>query len=274
MSIDDAIQSGNLAEAVTLATDEVKRNPTLVEARIVLAELMCFAGNLDRADSLVEAATKIRGNIAPGLMLYRQLLRGEVARQQWYNEGRAPEVKSEPSEELATSMQVVVDYRAKDYSAAAKSVAKLNESRPLKGTLQLKSGDEVPFEGFRDMSDLSAMVAEFISMMGKFYWVPWSTIKTIKFEPVGQLRDVLWRPLSCVTFAGVEDRFFMPCLYPGSAAAAQEVLRLGQSTDWVSHGDDLVTGLGLRMFLAGDATPTILEINQIQFEPQEAASAG
>src|SRR5262245_4196726 len=123
MSVTKSIQAGNLTEAVATATADVKQYPTRPELRLTLAELMCFTGNLDRADTLVEAATKLQKGPAAGLVLFRQLLRGETARQQWYQEGRAPETRAVPTPEFSSAIQTIVEYRAGDRVAAAKLLA-------------------------------------------------------------------------------------------------------------------------------------------------------
>lgn len=266
MSVSEFIQKGNLAEAVAAATADVKRQPLKPEPRVVLAELMCFSGNLDRADELVEGASKQNRAPVPGLILLRQLLRGEVARQQWYEEGRPPQTKSEPSPELATALQAVVEFRAGDQAAAADKVGSLAQSHDRQGTLQLTSGEELRFESLRDLNDLTASVAELVSSAGKFFWVPWTEVRRAKFEPVQTLRDVLWRPVEITFTDESTERYFMPCLYSGSARSKVDTFRLGQATDWADLGAGLISGIGLRMFLAGESTPTMFEVADIQFD--------
>ena len=48
-------KSGQLAEAIAAAGDEVKRHPADAARRGFLAELLCFAGDFDRADKQLDA---------------------------------------------------------------------------------------------------------------------------------------------------------------------------------------------------------------------------
>jgi type VI secretion system protein ImpE len=266
MSLKNLIQSGNLASAITAATDDVKRQPTKIEARVVLAELMCFSGNFDRGDTLIEGAMKIRGGQpVPGLILLRQLLRGEVARQQWYEEGRPPQVRTEPTDDLKAAMLTVVEYREKHLASAAEQLRGMEKSYQQSGTLKGLNGEAQSFTQFRDLNDLCPSVAELISPNGQFLWVPWSDFLRIKFDQAKTLRDILWRPAECEFRDGSQGNYYMPCLYSGSAQSTQETIRLGQGTDWIEQGEGIVTGVGLRMFLTDEATPTILEIEEIRF---------
>ena len=196
----------------------------------------------------------------------RQLLRGEVARNQWYEEGRPPETRSLPTQNLADALQIVVEYRGGDQAAAVNLAGTLAQPDLRQGVVHLTSDEQHNFVNFRDLNDLTGSVAELVSPAGKFFWVPWLEFSHVKFEPAKTLRDLLWRPVECTFKDGTLERYFMPCLYAGSALATVDSIRLGQTTDWKDLGDGLISGVGQRMFLAGDLTPSILDIAEIQFE--------
>lgn len=265
MSVQEQLDAGNLTAAIALATADVKREPTRPELRMVLAELMCFEGNLERAANLAEAAAKLYQKPAPGLALSRQLLAGETARQRWFREGIAPNVPQASAPALAESLQVIQDVRAGRLADAAKLVANLSELPLLEASVTLASGDTQSGAGFRDLNDLTANVAELITLAGQYVWRPWSEFRLLKFEPVKTLRDLLWRPVQYTLRDGAAGQAFIPCLYDGTSSAGEDAIRLGQATDWKDLGEGLMSGLGQRMFLVGDATMTILEMEQIQF---------
>ena len=52
MNAAELYKAGQLAEAITAATDEVKRHPSEANPRGFLAELLCFAGDFERAEML------------------------------------------------------------------------------------------------------------------------------------------------------------------------------------------------------------------------------
>lgn len=265
MSVQAQLDAGNLAEAITLATADVKREPARPELRVTLSELMCFDGNLERAASLIDAAAKLYQKPAPGLALSRQLIAGETARQRWFREGVAPTLPQPSAQILTDSLQVIEELRAGRLAEAARLVLELSERSPLEASMTLTSGETQAGTGFRDLNDLTANIAELITMSGQYCWRPWSEFQSLKFEPVKTLRDLLWRPVQYALRDGAAGQAFIPCLYAGSAAAADDAIRLGQATDWQELGDGLMSGLGQRMFLVGETTAPLLEIAEIQF---------
>src|SRR5690606_17147809 len=75
--------AGRLGEALAAATAQVRSRPTDVAARVFLAELLCFAGELERADKQLDLVADQDTTLAVGVALFRQLIRGEQARQQF-----------------------------------------------------------------------------------------------------------------------------------------------------------------------------------------------
>ena len=53
-------RAGKLADAVAAAQAALRKAPTDLSARILLAELLVFSGNLERADVLLDAAVHDR----------------------------------------------------------------------------------------------------------------------------------------------------------------------------------------------------------------------
>src|SRR4051794_2653699 len=91
LSAKDLFKTGKLKEAVALATEGVKAAPAEVERRWLLCELLCFAGDFQRADVQMETIQQQAPQGAPGISLFRQLIRAEQARQEFYTAGRVPE---------------------------------------------------------------------------------------------------------------------------------------------------------------------------------------
>jgi len=104
----DLFRAGRLAAALEAANAAVKKAPGDAGARILLAELLLFSGNVERADVILDAA----GDIEPEAMMviaeFRQLLRADLARRQWRRDGRVPEFIGEPTPALSASMAAII----------------------------------------------------------------------------------------------------------------------------------------------------------------------
>lgn len=86
----ELFEAGRLDDAIKALNDIVKTNPRAIDPRGFLAELLCFSGNLDRADLQLDIIAEQDPKLAMGVALFRQLIRGEQARRQFFGEGRAP----------------------------------------------------------------------------------------------------------------------------------------------------------------------------------------
>ena len=123
--------------------------------------------------------------------------------------------------------------------------------------------DNVPFDDFRDLDDLLAPVLEVITANGNYYWVPTETVELLEFHKPERMRDLYWRPAHLIVADGPDGIVYIPCLYPGSHAAADEAVKLGRRTDWSGGDTAPYRGLGLREYLVGDSAKSILEIGTI-----------
>ena len=100
--------AGDLTGAVVTLTDEVKRNPTDQQSRGLLAECLCLAGDLERADKQLDVLTNQDMEAAPALAMFRQVIRAELARREFYAEGRVPEFLDEPTPLLRKHLEASI----------------------------------------------------------------------------------------------------------------------------------------------------------------------
>ena len=71
-------QAGRLDEAITALNGEIKKKPTDLDRRVFLAELLSFAGNLERADLQLDTIGTQEPQVAVTMALFRQLVRAEL----------------------------------------------------------------------------------------------------------------------------------------------------------------------------------------------------
>jgi type VI secretion system protein ImpE len=83
----ELLEEGKLQESIQAMNDEVKRNPADTQRRGFLAELLCVAGRLERADAQLEVILQQDTKAALGVALLRQLIRAETARRDFSTAG-------------------------------------------------------------------------------------------------------------------------------------------------------------------------------------------
>src|ERR1700754_3223358 len=123
-------QAGRLSEAVTAALAEVKARPGDTARRLFLAELLCFAGELERADRQLDVVADQDPGAAPGLALFRQLIRAAQARAEHFAQGRVPEFLDPPAPHLQRLLAAGVAHRAGRVGEAGRLVAEAEMARP------------------------------------------------------------------------------------------------------------------------------------------------
>jgi type VI secretion system protein ImpE len=252
-------QAGELPEAIAAATEEVRNNPADAGPRGFLCELLCFAGELERADRQLDALGHQDPQAMMGISLYRHLIRAEQARRDFYADGRLPEFLDTPSPVLQLHLQASIHVREGNPAEASRLLAQAEEQRPKPSGVC----DDKPFADLRDADDLTASFFEVLTSNGKYYWIPTERVERIEFRAPARPRDLLWQRVHMIVRGGPDGEVYLPTLYAGTHAQDDKQLRLGRATDWRGGNGTPVRGLGLRTFLVGDEGRTILELRDV-----------
>jgi type VI secretion system protein ImpE len=253
------LNAGELDQAIELLNAEVRKNPTDVNRRANLAELLCIAGNLERADTILDAISNLDTSTAVGISLFRQLIRAEQARQQFYAEGRVPEFLATPDRILELELRAAVLMREGAISDAASVLEEREGLRaPLAGV-----ASQGPFDDFRDLDDVSAGHLEILTTTGKYFWIDLRNVVSIALRPIERRRDLLWRCADLSVAGGPDGAVFIPTIYSAPGSSAEH--RLGHTTEYRHEEAGAAQGLGLRTFLVGDDSATVLELDKVEF---------
>jgi type VI secretion system protein ImpE len=268
-------RAGNLAAAISAANAEVRRSPADLRSRVLLAELLVFAGNIERADTILDAASQTDPSAAVVIAEFRQLLRADLARRQFSREGRVPEFLDEPTPALRAALAAQVAQRGGNLAEAAARAAEAEALRPrVPGTLDQAGGEQVggeqagggiAFDDFRDLDDRYAAFIEVLTTTGKYFWVPTERIGSIRFHAPKRPRDLAWRRATISVNRGPDGEVYIPAIYDSADPDLPDRYRLGRGTDWAGEEAGLVRGTGQRVFLAGDDAYPIMEIAELRF---------
>ena len=267
MNAGELYRDGKLTEAIEAVQQEIKRQATDTGKRISLSELLLFAGQWERADKQLEIVVMQAPEMAVVVALMRQLIRGEVARQQFFAEGRSPSFLSEEDSVVRSHLQAAVAVRG---GAGSEVPALLAPSEQLASSLA-GSCNGKPFQGLRDLDDLLGPILEVITPNGKYYWINMKSISSLEFHPPQQMHDLIWRRATAAIQDGPQGDIYIPALYAGSHTHEDDLVRLGRRTDWTEG--TLVRGVGQREFLVGDEAIPILALEQLSVAPAHSAAA-
>lgn len=261
---------GDLAGATEAALEQVRSRPADGGARQVLAELFCFAGQFERADKQLE--TLLVQNPAGALTasLHRQLIRGETARREFWQQGRVPEFLAEPDAEMRARMLALVAVREGDMAEAARQLELAESERvPAAGTCNGKH-----FDDFRDLDDLCGGILEVLTSTGKFYWISLARVISMEFEPPARPIDLMWRQCQMEVEDGPHGVVYLPVSYApravGETVPAEAAM--GRVTEWVGEEEGVIRGVGQRMFAVDDDDLSIMELVSFQADQEQGES--
>jgi type VI secretion system protein ImpE len=256
----DLFNAGQLLDATQAAIGAVREAPTDVDQRWMLATLFCFNGDFDRADKHLQTILAAAPDLAAEVLLFRNLLRGEIARRQCFEEGRVPAFPESPSESHQLLLRALALEIGGEPETAVSLVQQVSNGLPaLSGQCNQQS-----FEGFRDWDDFLASIVEVITVNGDYYWLGIEQIREIRFDPIVEMRDMLWRNAEITTSDGATLAAYFPVLYPGSADDADEAIRLGRAADWVEKPAGVLRGKGVRSFEIGGETLPLSQIDTLR----------
>lgn len=238
MNANDLLRAGRLTEAIQALIEEVRQAPGNAQKRTFLFELLCFAGEHERAERQLDALSSDNKNVQMGALLYRAALAAERVRQKFFDQG---------------------DY--KNHAAASAEVA---------GTLNGAAFQTIADADPRTGSRLEVLAG------GDYLWIPFEQIASIKMQAPKRLRDLLWAPVLLQTGPECKHQdlgeVFVPVIYPGSSRHEDENVRLGRATAWVEQ-DDVELPVGQKLLIVDGEEVPFLELRELIFAKANAAAS-
>src|SRR5262249_47934936 len=156
-------KAGKLQAAIDAAIEDVKKQPTNVGPRGLLAELLCFAGEWERADKQLDALGHQDPSVGVGIALFRHLIRAAHAREAFYASGRVPEIIDQPTPVVKLHLEASIFAREGKAAEAAKLLEQAEAQRVhVTGTCNGQA-----FDDLRDTDDLTACIFEVLTSTGK-----------------------------------------------------------------------------------------------------------
>jgi type VI secretion system protein ImpE len=259
MNATELFKAGQLQQAIDAQVQVVKSKPADQGARIFLFELLCFAGDLDRAQRQIEAVKYEEMEREAAVLEYRKLLDSERLRRRLFTEGLKPKFFFDPPQHVTLRLEALNCLRDNQPGEAAELVARADQAAPpVKGNLNGQA-----FDGLRDCDDLFGPILE-VMALGEYYWLALEQIDTVAKSQPSSPRDLCWAPARLEVREGPAGDVFLPALYPNSHVHADDQVKLGRMTDWTNPEQGPVRGIGARMFLLGDDAINLLEWRQLQ----------
>jgi type VI secretion system protein ImpE len=231
-------REGKLTEAIGSLQAFLRDNPSDKRARNFLFEMLCFAGDYERARKQLSILADDSQGSRFGIAFYLAALSGEEQRQAYY----------EP-----------------DAAAAANGASTPSPtSNPITGSWNGKR-----FTGIRDMDSRLGESLEFLAA-GKYHRLAFRYLKRLEIAPPAHARDLVWLPATMETNAELGameyPSILIPVLYPHTYLIDDDQTRLGRATGWAAGEDGREVPCGQRVLLFGDEEAALLSVRSIEFD--------
>jgi type VI secretion system protein ImpE len=236
MNARQLFQAGRLDEAIDALGAEVRDNPTDAQRRAFLFELLCFAGQYDRAEKQLHVLGSGSRNAEMGALLYHAALHAERLRQDMFEKENFP----------------------------------ITSAKTVGGTINGQ-----PFTTIADADPRIGSRLE-VFAAGQYMWLPFEHIETVRVEAPKRLRDLLWAPAivrPAKSFKGLElGEALLPAIAPLTFRHPDAAVRLGRVTEWTELSDGDQAPVGQKMLLVDDEEFPILELRELEIVQVPAAS--
>ena len=257
------LQSGDLASALKELQGVVRKDAANPKHRIFLFQLLCVLGDWPRALTQLNVAGELDAGALPMVQTYREAIQCEVLRADIFAGIRAPLIFGQPQPWLAQLIDALQHDQTDPARAAAARAQALDAAPASSGSI-----DGVPFAWLADADQRLGPVLEAI-INGRYFWLPFSRISRIEFDPPADLRDTVWAAASFTFTNGGQAVGLIPARYPGTVATGEAALLLGRRTEWRAAGAQvgaLETGLGQRMLASDSADHALMDVRVIAFD--------
>ena len=236
MTARELFQAGRLGEAVQALGNELRSNPADAKRRTFLFELLCFAGEYDRAEKQLDILADTSKEAGMGSLVYRSALHAERLRAGMFANNTLPLDTDPPT---------------------------------VSGVLNGEAFESVEDADPRIGARLEVFAA------GAYLWLPFEHIASIEMGPPTRLRDLLWIQAFLRTgpaFKGTElGEVLLPALAPLSSRHSDDEIRLGRKTEWLEQPDGMAIPVGQKMLLIDGEEFPVLEVRKLEFSATPAA---
>jgi len=239
MNAEDLFRDGKVDEAISMLGADLRGDPSNVRKRTFLFELLCFAGEYERAEKQLDLLSDQNKDAMLASLLYRGALSAERTRQEMFQNEKFPHPKLAPPTVLT-------------------------------GSLNGK-----PFQSISDGDQRIGPRLEVIAA-GDYLWIGFEHIAQLSIEAPKRLRDLMWacgRLRTGPSFKGQDlGDVLIPVLSPGSVASDDPQIRLGRATEWVRDESGAEFPLGQKILLVDGEEVPLLEVRNLEIQAASTAS--
>jgi type VI secretion system protein ImpE len=261
MTANELFEAGRLREAIDAQAAAVRNRPTDDPARFFLFELLLFTGDLDRARKQLDVFRPDDAARTVAVLQYRNALAAEAQRRDVLAGTARPKILGAVADHIHARLDALACLARGDHAAARQLLDEANAAPQPVCTL-----DDRPGGILADADERFGPVLEVYGTGGVYTWLPLDEVASVVMSPPRAPRDVLMRPAHVALHNGVSGDVLLPGLYPDTHTHPDDAIRLGRVADWIGTDDEVVRGVGGKVFRVGDEFVPLAAIGRLGFD--------
>lgn len=256
-----SLKQGDLSATLAALQDQVRANPGDAKLRIFLFQLLCITGDWKRAITQLKLCAELDPMAIPMAQAYREGIICEVFREKVFSGERDPLIFGEPVEWVALMIE------------ANKTLAQGNAAQAT--ALRNKAFDQVPDMGgelngqrFEWIADADMRLGPLLEIVinGKYFWMPFSSIRSLTVEEPEDLRDHVWTAAQLTLQNDGEFVALIPTRYVGTISTGDDASKLSRTTLWDDAGDETFTGIGQRLLSTDQDEVALMDLRSLTMD--------
>lgn len=265
MIAEDRLKAGDLDGALSALQDQVRKNPADSKLRVFLFQLLAVTGDWNRAITQLKVSAEMDETATPMAQTYREGIICEVYRAKVFAGEKVPMIFGEPGDWVAPLLEALKLQAQGEHQAAADLRGKAFEDAPtMSGTLNGQ-----PFEWIADADMRLGPMLEMV-VDGRYYWAPFTAIRSIIAEDPADLRDAVWTPVTVKVAAGGEKVALIPTRYAGTAENGTPAQKLARETVWRDVGAETFVGTGQRLLATDQSDTALMDLRELTMTHPDA----
>lgn len=263
-----AVRAHDPKAALAALTTAVKAAPANPKLRIFMAQLLCVLGQWERAHTQLNVVADMDPATGPMREMVGHALRCELLRAAVFKGSRSPMIFGQPDEWMGLLIESLLQAGQGAADLSAQLADRAFEAAPA--TRGRINGQ--PFEWIADADSRLGPVLEAM-VNGKYYWIPFSRLSSVRIEDSNDLRDRVWLAANIAFSNGGEAIAMIPTRYPGSQSSEDGQILMAAKTEWLPLGSERYKGLGQRSLVTDQGEYDMLGLRLLELEPAADAPA-
>lgn len=261
MSPEESVRAGNLSQALQDLQQRVRANPADAKSRIFLFQLLAVLGQWERCATQLKVASDLDSSTLILAQIGRQAIQAEQLRAHVFNGSTTPVLMGEPAGWVALILESLRLAAAGHYEKAAELRQQALQDAPT-------TSGKINGTAFEWLADADSRLGPCLELIvdGKYLWVPFDKIRSLRIEPPADLQDAVWTQVVVTWSNEGQVPALIPTRYAGTEASDDDALKLSRRTDWQARPADTYFGLGQRMFATDAGEYPLLEVREIVFD--------